>query len=173
MIYARPQEDAAYVFKQGEIGSCFFLILNGKVKVEIDDKFVRELDKGQTFGEMALLLRAARSASIACEGPNCEFLIMKPSLYRKTLQKMKLEEESRNAEAIKTVPMFSCLTNKQKHTLANTIKVVVFHPNEVIFRAGDDALTMYIIAEGNVKIEIEGKKDILLNEGEMFGEAAL
>jgi hypothetical protein len=53
---------------------------------------------------------------------------MKPALYRKTLQKMKLEEESKNAEAIRAVPMFSSLTNKQKHLLANTIKVVVFQP---------------------------------------------
>lgn len=61
--------------------------------------------------------------------------------------------------------MFSSLTNKQKHMLANTIKVVVFHPNDTIFRAGDDAQTMFIIAEGNIRIQIDGKQDILLNAG--------
>lgn len=42
--------------------------------------------------------------------------------------------------------MFSSLTNKQKHLLANTVKVVAFHPDEVIFRAGDDAQILYIIS---------------------------
>ena len=48
--------------------------------------------------------------------------------------------------------MFSSLTNKQKHMLANTIKVVVFHPQDMIFRAGDDAQTMFIITEGSIRI---------------------
>lgn len=89
MIYAKSQE-GKYVFQQGEIGSCFFLIYKGKVQVEIDGRLVRELEKGSCFGEMALLFKAARSASIACQTRSCEFLIMKPALYRKSLQKMKL-----------------------------------------------------------------------------------
>lgn len=89
MVYVKSME-GKYLFKQGEIGSCFFLIYKGKVDVEIDDKFIRTLEKGHSFGELALLFRTVRSASIACQTKNCEFLIMKPALYRKTLQKMKL-----------------------------------------------------------------------------------
>lgn len=91
MMYARAQ-DSRYIFRQGEVGSCFFLIYRGRVEVEVDGKLVRTLERGETFGELALLFRAARSASIACSAAGCEFLIMKPALYRKTLQKMKLEE---------------------------------------------------------------------------------
>jgi CRP-like cAMP-binding protein len=40
MAYAKSQE-GKYVFQQGEIGSCFFLIYKGKVRVEIDGLFVR------------------------------------------------------------------------------------------------------------------------------------
>lgn len=69
--------------------------------------------------------------------------------------------------------MFSSLTNKQKHTLANTIKIVVFPPEQLIFRAGDDAHALFIISEGSIRIQIEGKQDILLNAGEIFGEASL
>lgn len=145
MIYAKSQENK-YIFKQGEIGSCFFLIYKGKVDVQIDNKFIRTLQKGHSFGELALLFRTARSASIACQTKSCQFLIMKPALYRSTLQKMRLQEQSRNSDAIKTVPMFSCLTNKQKFLLGSTIKVVVFNPNQLIFQEGDDAQAMYIIS---------------------------
>jgi len=50
---------------------------------------------------------------------------------------------------------------------------VVFKNGEIIFRKGDDAQTIYIIAEGTVKIQITNKKDIILNAGEIFGEASL
>ena len=48
-----------------------------------------------------------------------------------------------------------------------------FEEGATIFEKGDDAQMMYIIAEGRVKVLIEGKKDIYLEEGELFGEASL
>ena len=71
------------------------------------------------------------------------------------------------------MPLFACLTNKQIHALAGTIKVVVFNPGEYIFRVGEGAQAMYIISDGNVKIEIAGKNDIELVSGEYFGEASI
>lgn len=78
---------------------------------------------------------------------------------------MKLQEYSNNVESIKKVPLFSCLTNKQKYALSNTIKIIRFNIGEVIFSAGDDAQAMYIISEGNVAIEIPGKNVISLKQG--------
>jgi CRP-like cAMP-binding protein len=48
MVWAKAT--GRYVFQQGEIGSCFFIVFKGKVEVEIDEKLVRSLEKGQTFG---------------------------------------------------------------------------------------------------------------------------
>jgi CRP-like cAMP-binding protein len=42
---------------------------------------------------------------------------------------------------------------------------VTFKKGDIIFRQGDDAQTMYIIAEGTVKILITDKKDIILTAG--------
>lgn len=84
-----------------------------------------------------------------------------------------MEEYSRNIETIQKVPLFSFLTNKQKSALSNTIKVIVFAEGDAIFKAGDDAQAMYIISEGSLKIEIPGKKDIILSAGEIFGEASI
>lgn len=51
--------------------------------------------------------------------------------------------------------------------------MVVFNQGDYIFKEGDDAQAMYIISEGNVKIEIAGKNDIQLLPGEYFGEASI
>ena len=41
---------------------------------------------------------------------------------------MRMEEHYKNNEAIEKVPLFSCLTNKQKYALSNTIKILMFNP---------------------------------------------
>ena len=50
MVLAQPKQENDYVFKQGDLGTCFFLIYSGSVITEIDNKHVRTLKKGQTFG---------------------------------------------------------------------------------------------------------------------------
>lgn len=50
MILARPKDSDGFIFKQGDVGTCFFLIYEGQVDTEIDGKHVRTLKKGDTFG---------------------------------------------------------------------------------------------------------------------------
>jgi CRP-like cAMP-binding protein len=154
MVVATPLVPKGYIFRQGELGTCFFLIYSGSVDIEIDGKVVRTLRKGETFGELALLFRSPRTASIKAKTNDCQFLVVKPLVYKKTLKKMRIEEQLKNSETIEKVPLFSCLTNKQKHALSNTIKISVFNAGEVIFRTGDDAQVMFIISEGHVRISI-------------------
>jgi CRP-like cAMP-binding protein len=50
MILVKPKDDEGYIFKQGDVGTCFFLIYEGEVEAEIDGKVIRALKKGDTFG---------------------------------------------------------------------------------------------------------------------------
>jgi len=55
------------VFLQGSVGDCLYLIDSGKVRIEYSGEgggrsLVAELGEGQTFGEMALIWNAPRSA---------------------------------------------------------------------------------------------------------------
>ena len=52
------------VFKQGDHANCYFIIEKGSFDVLINDKVVRKLNKGEGFGELALLYNAPRSATI-------------------------------------------------------------------------------------------------------------
>ena len=49
----------------------------------------------------------------------------------------------------------------------------VFLPSQVIFREGDRGDTMYIIADGEVSISVEGRALEVLKAGDIFGEMAL
>lgn len=88
MIYVEAKQ-GEYIFQQGDSGNCFFLIEQGSVDVEVDKRLACSLSPGQAFGELALLFRTTRAASIICKGQKNTFMLMKPLLYKQTLQKIK------------------------------------------------------------------------------------
>jgi cGMP-dependent protein kinase len=52
------------VITQGEVGTCFFVISSGEVRVTIGDKVIRNMGKNAYFGERALLFDEPRTATI-------------------------------------------------------------------------------------------------------------
>ncbi len=57
------------IVREGEIGHEFYLIASGAATVKRDGRKVAELGPGNYFGEMALLDRGPRSATIISEEP--------------------------------------------------------------------------------------------------------
>ncbi|MCE9592123.1 MAG: FAD-dependent oxidoreductase [Planctomycetes bacterium] len=68
-------EPGQFVFEQGDLGDRVYIIMKGKAEVLIktgdngEAKKVAEIGPGQYFGEMALLHRRPRSATIRCTEP--------------------------------------------------------------------------------------------------------
>jgi CRP-like cAMP-binding protein len=61
-------EPNAPVVKEGQPGTAFFVILEGKAKVQIGRKSVARLKAGDFFGEISLLDGGRRTASVVPEG---------------------------------------------------------------------------------------------------------
>ena len=59
-----PFEEGNVIIKQGEIGDCLYLVIEGNVRVVTGDQELVHLGKGECFGEMSLLDSEPRSASI-------------------------------------------------------------------------------------------------------------
>jgi CRP-like cAMP-binding protein len=56
------------IVREGDSGDEMFIILQGKVTVEVGDITVGEMNSGDFFGEMSLIDNAPRSATVtACE----------------------------------------------------------------------------------------------------------
>jgi len=61
-------EDGDKIFRQGETGEYFYIIESGKVKVLVDDDEKVQLERGQYFGERALLSDDVRAATCEASG---------------------------------------------------------------------------------------------------------
>ena len=58
------------VTRQGEFAEEFFVIVDGKVAVERDGTHLRDLGPGDFFGELAMLGRVPRTATVTCLEPS-------------------------------------------------------------------------------------------------------
>ncbi|HET9732976.1 MAG TPA: cyclic nucleotide-binding domain-containing protein [Acidimicrobiales bacterium] len=63
------------IVKEGELGHEFYLIASGTAVVKRNGRKIATLGPGRYFGEMALLDRGPRSASVTAEEP-CELIVL-------------------------------------------------------------------------------------------------
>lgn len=63
------------IVKQGDVGHEFYLIARGSATVRRNGRKVARLGPGSYFGEMALLDRGPRSATITADEP-CELIVI-------------------------------------------------------------------------------------------------
>ena len=98
----KVNQDGEVIVRQGEMGDCMYVIQEGQVEVllEREGKATRVavLGEGDIFGEMALIEREARSATVRALGPVRVLTVDKgtflhrihedPSLAYRIMQKM-------------------------------------------------------------------------------------
>ncbi|UXI16920.1 Kinesin light chain protein [Sarcoptes scabiei] len=69
------EQKSTILFKQGDRGTCWYIILKGSVNVVIASKgIVCTLHEGDDFGKLALVNEAPRAATIITNEPDCQFL---------------------------------------------------------------------------------------------------
>src|SRR5438105_7374175 len=91
-------EPGQEVFRQGDLGDRIYAILDGTAEVVVGEKVVARLGPGELFGEMALLARTTRNATIRCATPLSVF-----SLPSKELELLSqgMPELRRNLEQLR------------------------------------------------------------------------
>jgi CRP/FNR family transcriptional regulator, cyclic AMP receptor protein len=79
----------------------------------------------------------------------------------------------RSAEVLGRVPLFSGLTRRHLHQLADTATEVSFRQGGTVIREGDLGETLFVVLEGQAKVTRGGRKINTLGPGDFFGEISL
>ena len=83
-----------YIFKQGEKGDDAYLLLDGRVAIEVNGKKVSEISEMEIFGEMSLILKKPRTASVK---------VLKPSIVLPINEKILAELLEKSPPIVKSM----------------------------------------------------------------------
>ncbi|HTT70502.1 MAG TPA: cyclic nucleotide-binding domain-containing protein [Anaeromyxobacteraceae bacterium] len=174
------------VVREGEVGTSFFVIAAGRVRVERaapgGPLALAELGEGAFFGEMALLSGAQRVASVvALEG--CELLEIRADVLEELSRAhphvaaslTKFYRQRLLANALATSPLFRPFGRDDRIALMWRFRNREVPAGEVLVREGERADGLFVILSGEVDVTKGGAGGEVLHvarlaEGDVFGE---
>ena len=112
-------EQGNYLMRQGDNASCFFIIHEGKMSVEIDGETRRKLSPADAgFGELALLFNAPRSASIRADSA-CYLWYIDRTTFKTAVEEIISTNYAENKNFIDKSLYLSELSRGQRQALAD------------------------------------------------------
>ncbi len=179
----------AHIVTQGDYGKSFFVIVTGTARVEREEdgatQTLGRLLPGEFFGEIALLGRSQRSASVIAESDIELFEITRPTVdavagnypsVKRVLNRFCSERLLSNM--VRTSPVFSDLDEEIQRDAVRAFRKKDVRLGETILRQGEHPKGLYVILSGEVDVSVQrddGSIETLnqLAEGDVFGEMGL
>ena len=171
------------VFKEGSPGDAFYVIIDGEFDVSKSNSAtpIARLGRGQYFGELALLRKDKRSATITCASARGKIASMSKSAFEKKIGPLEVLQLAWRRNTLRQVPILSKLSNSEIQTLADELTDVAFTKDDVIVRQGERGDAMFILESGEVEVVDENKRDddgqpkvlCKLGPSSYFGELSL
>lgn len=190
-----------FIIKEGETGSHFYVSSEGDFEVIKDGETIKRFGEGVVFGELAILYKAKRFASVKVTTRATVW-----SLERRTFQRIMMRTErlelEQNIKFLKSVSVLQNLSDEYLSKVADLLRRVSLAPKHLvkyeqlliyspilydkefyatgttIIRQGDPGDKFYIIRGGSVTVTKKmpnGQDRVVgrLKRGEYFGEQAL
>ncbi|XP_058056939.1 cGMP-dependent protein kinase 1 [Anopheles bellator] len=167
----------SYIIKEGDIGAHFYVSEDGTYEVVVDNKVIKSFGRGVVFGELAILYKAKRFASIRVT-TGAKVWLLERKVFQKIMMKSGRKEREENVRFLSTVSVLKDLENEKLHKISDLLKREFYATGSTIIQQGDPGDKFYIIRGGSVNVIKTDKKgnDRLvgtLQRGAYFGEQAL
>jgi putative peptide zinc metalloprotease protein len=167
------------VIRQGAEGDRFYVIEQGIGEVLVDDERVprRYLARGDYFGEIALLDRVSRTATVRA-GSGLSVLWLGRGDFDRLLADHitpppQIAERINTIEALRQFTIFAQLSSRELDTLASRLIRERFPTGAVVIEQGDPGDAFYLIDSGQAEVVADGRRIEILTPGTYFGEIAL
>jgi CRP-like cAMP-binding protein len=185
----RSVKERERVIKQGATGAEAFVLARGELEVvreaeEADPILLARLGSGSVFGEMALLSRSPRAASVVAERPSIVLEVTVGSLEKVASQSPDIAAAFASyahrrmvANLVRTSELLGPLSAGERQALIERFAARTFEPGEKLVSQGKDAPGLYVIASGKADVIRKDGDDKLvvtgLGVGEVVGEVSL
>lgn len=166
------------IVTEGEDGKGMFAIVQGQVAVVRDGLKVAEMGEGDFFGEMALMSKSKRLASVTAETH-----VVALEFPRDAMEKLiaahpgvaaaldAFYRERLLANLMRCSPLLHPLNEDEKIELSGKFEVKTFAPGHVILVQGQAGDGLYLVIRGSCTVmDRSGKRYPSLGEGDAFGE---
>lgn len=169
-------EKNEYVFKKGDIGENFYIIQEGAVEVQDENKKVlSELKAGASFGERALVHDDVRAASIMAVGTGAVCLFLNRTDFQAMLGTL---EEAWRYDALSKVGLLGNCNQAQLTEMSKQLIKIKVAPGEFVFKQGAEGDSMFLVSDGSLNV-LDASKEAgqnvirVLKRGDHFGELAI
>lgn len=160
----RKYREGETLVRTGEPGDSFFLILSGEAEVLKQGELLTRLGRYDYFGEVAVLLSSQRTADVRAYTELEVLSVAKQDflsfIFGTEIERsLQLVAESRLHEGwplMNENALLARLSVKQKTQLIPAMRQRQIPADKLLYRAGDRIRCLYLIKEGQVKVEREG-----------------
>jgi CRP-like cAMP-binding protein len=180
------------VIQEGEEGAEAFIVARGELEVWRDlnnednrpPMLLARLTSGALFGEMALLSRAPRAATVLSTRPSILLMAKRDALEavaeRRPEVAVELAAHCRRRMVLnlgRTSPVLVAVPPEDRGTLVDRFETRLFEKGEKLVNEGEAAGGLHLVASGEVAVVAhEGGESVVLaslGAGETVGEVAL
>jgi CRP-like cAMP-binding protein len=117
---------------------------------------VAQNGKGSSFGELALIHRRPRAATIVWL-TECHFGVLDKPMYQKVLLKKQKQELEAKSRFIQSIPFFKNWTNLTLTKFTYFFKEIKYHRNQTVFHEGDMLDSIYVVRRGEFEVTRNAK----------------
>lgn len=177
------------VIRQGDMGDNFYIVDSGEYAVLVDEEDGSPQEHVHTytvtpnaprpcFGELALLYRKPRAATVVARRPGALWQLQRRA-FKAALQRV---VDPAVVAILRTVEILRCLNVSQLQLMVEMLTPVLFQEGEYIVRQGEPSHDFFLLTQGEVVCTLRadgapagdpGKEVLRLMSGQYFGERAL
>jgi CRP-like cAMP-binding protein len=170
------------VVRQGERATAFYVVRQGSLEVVEEDsdrgneRVLRVLGPGESFGELGLAQAAPRSATVRALEEGQLFEIDKGTFDRLLADMVDVPRFEPTIQAIAELRGLPCFAHLEPDDLSQLLehgRWVNLRPGEVVVEMGAPGDAFYAIRSGRVDVIKDGSRVSTLGPGSYFGEVAL
>lgn len=126
-------DEGIEVFKQGLPGSYFYIVKEGTLQLYIDDKYIKDINRGESIGELALIHSSPRSGTLKAKTKVFVWCLERKN-FRKIVDVINKLNYEENKNFIGSIRMLSSIDPELKSILSNNLLKQYFEAGKYIFR---------------------------------------